>query len=308
MNILHLKYAIEIEKSASFTKAAQNLFMGQPNLSRSMKELEATIGIKIFKRTPKGIIPTIQGAEFLEEAKNILSRLDDLEKAYSTELKQNINFSISVPRASYISKAFAKTVADLDEHKEFQIQYKETNTIKAIDNILQGNFKLAIVRILTDYMPYFETMLEGKELKHSIVAKFDAKLLLSDKFYHRDFIEEKTLESFTEICFGDPFIHGLQSTATKRQEFTNGNKKRILVYERSSIMDLLNTVPNSFIWLSDLGEDVMKANNLKFVELISKQKKNYSDILVYKKNHRLNQVEKAFLENLNHSESEVFGL
>ena len=306
MNIVHLKYAIEIEKSASFTKAAENLFMGQPNLSRSIKELESKIGIKIFKRTPKGIIPTIQGAEFLEEAKNILSRLDDLEKAYSADLKQNLNFSISVPRANYISKAFAKTVADLEPNKEFQIQYKETNTIKAIDNIIQGNFKLAIVRILTDYMPYFETMLEGKELKHSIVAKFDARLVVSDKFYPRDYIEEKTLESFTEICFGDPFIHGLQSTATQRQEFTNGNKKRILVYERSSIIDLLGEVPNCFIWLSDYSEEVMKANNLKFINLISKQHKNYSDILVYKKNHRLSPVEKAFLENVNYFESANF--
>ncbi len=306
MNILHLKYAIEIEKTASFTKAAENLYMGQPNLSRSIKELESTIGIKIFKRSAKGIIPTIQGADFLEEAKNILSRLDELEKAYSIDFKQKVYFSISVPRADYISKAFAKTICNLDDNKEYQIQYKETNTIKAIDNILQGNFKLAIVRILTDYMPYFETMLEGKELKHSTVAKFDAKLLVSDNFYHRNYIEEKTLENFTEICFGDPFIHGLQSTATKKQEFTNGNSKRIMVYERSSIIDLLNTVPNCFIWISDLNEATMKANNLKFIELISQKTKNYSDILVYKKNHRLSDVEKTFLENVNHFESKIF--
>ena len=38
MNLLHLKYAVEIEKTGSITKAANNLFMGQPNLSKAIKE------------------------------------------------------------------------------------------------------------------------------------------------------------------------------------------------------------------------------------------------------------------------------
>lgn len=46
MNIAHLKYAVEVEKTASITKAAENLFMGQPNLSRGIKELEETLGVK----------------------------------------------------------------------------------------------------------------------------------------------------------------------------------------------------------------------------------------------------------------------
>ncbi|MCD7775574.1 MAG: LysR family transcriptional regulator, partial [Clostridiales bacterium] len=40
MNILHLKYAVEIEKTKSISKAAENLFMAPPNLSRAIKELE----------------------------------------------------------------------------------------------------------------------------------------------------------------------------------------------------------------------------------------------------------------------------
>ena len=49
MNLLHLKYAVEIEKTGSITKAANNLFMGQPNLSKAIKELENEIGITIQK-------------------------------------------------------------------------------------------------------------------------------------------------------------------------------------------------------------------------------------------------------------------
>ena len=43
MNIIHLKYAVEIAKTKSISKAAENLYMGQPRLSRAIKELEDLI-------------------------------------------------------------------------------------------------------------------------------------------------------------------------------------------------------------------------------------------------------------------------
>ncbi|MCI7350534.1 MAG: LysR family transcriptional regulator, partial [Ruminococcus sp.] len=47
MNISHIRYIAEIEKTGSITKAAANLFMGQPNLSKAVRELENELGIKI---------------------------------------------------------------------------------------------------------------------------------------------------------------------------------------------------------------------------------------------------------------------
>ena len=68
MNTLHLKYAVEVERTRSISKAAENLFMAQPNLSKAIKELEDSLGITIFQRTSKGVVPTQQGAEFLKYA------------------------------------------------------------------------------------------------------------------------------------------------------------------------------------------------------------------------------------------------
>ena len=79
MNILHLKYALEIDKYKSINKAAEMLFMSQPNLSRALKELEDDLGISIFKRTSKGMDTTMQGEEFLSYAKKILAQIDEVE-------------------------------------------------------------------------------------------------------------------------------------------------------------------------------------------------------------------------------------
>ena len=100
MNLQHLKYMVEVEKVGSITKAAANLFMGQPNLSKAIKEVENEVGIPIFKRSAKGVIPTEKGAEFLEYARAILVQLDKIEGLYKPETTNRISFSIAVPRAS----------------------------------------------------------------------------------------------------------------------------------------------------------------------------------------------------------------
>ena len=61
MNILHLKYAVEVADTGSISRAAENLFMNQPNLSRAIKELEASLGITIFERTTRGMLVTPDG-------------------------------------------------------------------------------------------------------------------------------------------------------------------------------------------------------------------------------------------------------
>ena len=55
MNLLHMKYAVEIAEAKSINRASETLFVGQPTLSRAIKELEQNLGIKIFDRSAKGM-------------------------------------------------------------------------------------------------------------------------------------------------------------------------------------------------------------------------------------------------------------
>ena len=50
MNIQQLQYLIEIERTRSISQAAENLYMGQPNLSRILRDTEERVGFAIFER------------------------------------------------------------------------------------------------------------------------------------------------------------------------------------------------------------------------------------------------------------------
>ena len=52
MNLMHLKYAVEVSETGSINKAAERLFVSQPNLSRAIKELEASLGVQFLHAAP----------------------------------------------------------------------------------------------------------------------------------------------------------------------------------------------------------------------------------------------------------------
>ena len=94
MNLLHIKYAVEVAEAGSINQAAEKLLTGQPNLSRAIKELESSIGITIFERSAKGMRLTSDGEIFMNYAKNILRQVDAIEEAFSKGIVNCRRFSL----------------------------------------------------------------------------------------------------------------------------------------------------------------------------------------------------------------------
>ena len=135
-NIQHLRYAVEVAKTGSISRAAENLFMGQPHLSKAIRELEEDMNITIFRRTPKGVEPTEQGEQFLEYARRILEQVDELESLYKPSGVKK--FSLSLPRASYAAFAFSEFAAALDDAEGLDVKYRETNSTQVLKNVGDG--------------------------------------------------------------------------------------------------------------------------------------------------------------------------
>ena len=107
LNLLHIRHALTVAKTGSLSSAAKVLLIAAPNISRSIKELENELGITIFERTQNGMVLTPDGEEFISFASGIIRHIDDVEKFYKTGAKGKQKFSVSAPRACYISEAFA---------------------------------------------------------------------------------------------------------------------------------------------------------------------------------------------------------
>ena len=299
VNILHWKYAIEVERTRSINRAAENLFMGQPNLSRAIKELEESLGITIFKRTSKGMSPTPQGEEFLQHAKRILSQIEEVEALYNTNCGDRVRFSVSVPRASYIACAFTNFLTELDSLENrgpMEIYYKETNAIRAIDNLLQADYRLGIIRYQRKFEQYFQAMLHDKGISSQVIAEFTHVALMSANhpLAARSDLDIGDFRPYTEIAHADPFVPSLPAVDARKAEMTENVEKHIYVFERSSQMDLLSRVPHTFMWVSPVPQHLLNQYGLVQKTCPSGQKV-YKDVLIHRQGYRLTENDEKFV-------------
>ncbi len=298
MNVLHLKYAVEVAKAGSISKAAEALYMNQPNLSRAIKELETSLGITIFGRSAKGMYVTPEGEEFLEHAKKILQQIDEMEAFYKAGVPAQQRFSLSAPRASYISEAFVQFSKGLTKERA-EIYYKETNAMRVVNNVLSGDFKLGILRYAACYDKYFKGMLEEKGLAHELVTEFHYVLAMSREhpLAEKEEIAFADLRPYIEIAHADPYVPSVPLAMVKKEELPDDMDRRIFVFERASQFELLSQNHETFMWLSPVPQTLLDRYGL--IERVCREnQKQYKDVLIYRKDYRLTELDRAFITEL----------
>ena len=299
MNTQYLRYAVEVGKTKSITKAAQNLLMGQPNLSKAIRQLEQEAGMTIFNRTAKGVEVTRKGEEFLTYASTILSQIDELESLYRPHPDGCLRMNISVPRASYIGDAFARFVAGLGDEEQIAIEYRETDPFTILHQFADGETDLGIVRYQMMNEHYFAASFQDAKLQTELLWEYDMQILMAKDHplagmkevpYHM-------LSGFIEIVHGDTRESPVALSELSPGATMASPSKKISIYERGSQFDLLQTVPGSFMWVSPVPQRILDENGL--VQRPCQMKANLCrDVAVYPRGHSLTRYEQQFLSEV----------
>lgn len=298
MNIMHMKYAWEVARAGSLSKASANLFVAVPNLSRSIKELEADLGITIFERTAQGMRLTHEGEEFMGYAKRILSQIDQVEQLYRGEASRKLHFSVSGPRASYIAEAFAEFTKSLSG-EGVELFYKETNSHRTIRNILENDYRLGILRYAESYDVHFKSLLEEKNLVHEMVTSFTYRLLMSREhpLAEKEHITFDDLTDYIEVAHADPYVPSLPLSRVVKEELPDNIDRRIFVFERASQFELLSRNHQTFMWVSPIPHSLLERYQLIEKPCVDNTRR-YKDMLIYREGYRLTELDRKFITAL----------
>ena len=109
MTLQQLKYALTIADCNSINEASKQLFISQPSLSETIRELETELGFDIFLRSNRGIVITPEGEEFLGYARQVTEQFGLLKSKY-IDKKTKEKFSVSTQHYTFAVQAFLETV------------------------------------------------------------------------------------------------------------------------------------------------------------------------------------------------------
>src|SRR4051812_48200121 len=81
LSLRQLQYVVAISEARSFRRAAERCHVSQPSLSAQLAALEEALGVKLFERDRRRVLPTAAGEELTMRARRVLREADDLVEA-----------------------------------------------------------------------------------------------------------------------------------------------------------------------------------------------------------------------------------
>jgi len=221
MELRHLQYFRTVARHLHFRKAAAELFISQPPLSRQIRELEEELGVQLFERNNKRVSLTDAGLYFKDEVDALFARL-----AESKSIVRQIHLSESGElKIGYISSVYQQQLAEvlLQMRETFpfiKTRLYEVPTVEQIKALEQGRLDVGILRapvhsdqlkLRTLFFDPFTVVIPFKEEQPANQEDFarlikDRPFIFFDQDYAPDY-HNKLLEICARMGFKPNIVH-----------------------------------------------------------------------------------------------------
>lgn len=145
MNFQQMKYVIYTAKYNSFSKAAKELFVTQPNVSSSIKDLENELKIQIFDRNRGSVTLTKEGAVLLSQITPIVEQMSFIQDYYANEVNVKNILSVACQHCVIASEAMVKLLKERMNADSYKIQLLEVQTKEMLAYVQDGICEIGIL-------------------------------------------------------------------------------------------------------------------------------------------------------------------
>lgn len=237
MTIQQCIYVLEIHNTGSFSEAARKLFVAQSSLSTSIKCLEDELGIKIFERSKNGAVLTVQGAEFIRYAAEIVAKNDFVINRYKKSQSGSRLF-VSTQHYDFIADAFCRLVIEnVDEEYSLSLQEKETYDV--IRDVEIAYSDIGIIAIEYQNMDIMNRYLQNKEISFSPIFTVSPHVFLRREhpLSTKAFLQYEMLNSYPYLSYDQ----GAHKDSWFKEEMISGEfaNKHIVISDRATLMNVL---------------------------------------------------------------------
>lgn len=266
MNINQIKYVLEVAASSSMREAATRLYISQPALSASIRELEEELGILIFERTNKGITLTDEGREFITYAKKAASQYEILEDRYLSGNRGKERFSVSTQHYNFAIKAFTATIKEM-EPEAYVFSIHETKTREVLEDVRSMKSEVGVVSFSGTNEGVIKKLFKEYQLEFVPLMRKETYCYVwkNHKFAGRKEISLEELKDYPCISFdqSDDSNFYLNEEAMADYEF----EKMIKSDDRATTMELIADLGGYSVGSGMLSEDDALLQGLVSIKL-----------------------------------------
>jgi LysR family transcriptional regulator, hydrogen peroxide-inducible genes activator len=151
ISLRQIRYALAVEKTLHFKKAAELCSISQSALSTALAEMEKQLGFQVFERDNKKVLVTPQGREVLDKARIIKREMDDLSRLSATGhgvLSSPMSIGMIPTIAPYLLPTILPALER--EHPSLGLEVSEGQSLKLLDQVRSGDIDAAILALPFD--------------------------------------------------------------------------------------------------------------------------------------------------------------
>ncbi len=295
MTLQQLKYIIEIAETGSITMAANRLFVSQPNLSKSVAELEKEMGITIFNRSNRGVYLSEDGTKFLSYARQIVEQAQLLENEYKAAPPPRRVFSVSAQHYAFVVNAFVKLVQEY-ENTNYEFTLRELKTAEIIEDVRTHRSDIGIIYLSNFNREVICHILQNEELQFVPLFKAKPHVFVSknNPLVWKKTVKLSDLKNYPRLTYDQ----GVKNSFYFAEELhiTEESPKNIVVSDRATLFNLLIGLHGYTISSGVLSSD-LNGSSIVSIPLESDECMEIGYITTTER--PLNEITKRYLEHLN---------
>lgn len=261
MTLQQLRYVVEVAANGSITAAAARLFIAQPSLSKAISELESEMGITIFERTARGVVPTDDGTRFLSYARQVVEQADLLESQYKSSNPPRRVFAVSSQHYAFVVNAFVELVREYGAAR-YEFSLREGTTFGIIEDVRLQRSELGVLYRNNFNREVLTSAIRAAELRFEplFTAREHVFVSRQNPLASRSSVSLQDLEPYPRLSYDQ----GSKNSFFFAEEphITEQVDKAIVVTDRATLFNLLIGLDgytiSSGILSSDLnGDDIV---------------------------------------------------
>ena len=177
MNSRQLQYAVLLSQTRNFSQVADQLGISQPSLSKQILSLEAELGIKLFDRNHSPMTVTPAGEYFIQEARELLYKEDQLYKGldrFKSGENGRLVIGVTPFRSLYLMPGIVRSVKA--RYPGVQVVLHEANSTQLRKEAAEGKYDFAVVNLPVDESVLDAIPIEPDTLVLAMPASMQARL------------------------------------------------------------------------------------------------------------------------------------